>query len=282
MKAWFAATRGGARLTLRCASRLTLFSIERRSAFMCLLALFFREVDDAPVIAGANREEYYQRGGEPPRLLDGAIRSVAGVDPVAGGTWFGVNARSVLVAVTNRPKSETPARPRSRGLLVRELLECPSAAAAVEHALRALEQNEYAGGNVLCADAERAVVIQAGDWLRVRPLPPGLHVLTNRDINDASDVRIQHALGWLGRRHYSAARECVQELRQLCAQHSPEYPPMCFHDRQRGTVSSAIVALRGSLTDSVYLHAQGSPDRTPYADYSYLLHGLTADNTLRS
>lgn len=245
---------------------------------MCLLALFFRAVDDAAVIAGANREEHYQRGGEPPRLLDGAVRSVAGVDPVAGGTWFGVNARGVLVAVTNRAKSEMPAQPRSRGLLVRELLECPSAAAAVERTVRALEQNAYAGGNFLCADAERAVVIHAGDWLRVRPLPPGLHVLTNRDINDAGDFRVQHALNWLGRRHYSAAKECVQELRQLCAQHLPEHPPMCFHEKERGTVSSSIVALRGALTDSTYLHAQGPPDRTPYADCSHLLHDLRHDH----
>ena len=34
---------------------------------MCLLALFFRVVEDAAVVAGANREEHYQRGGEPPR-----------------------------------------------------------------------------------------------------------------------------------------------------------------------------------------------------------------------
>ena len=33
---------------------------------MCLLALFYRVVDDAPVVAGANREELYARGGEPP------------------------------------------------------------------------------------------------------------------------------------------------------------------------------------------------------------------------
>lgn len=249
---------------------------------MCLLALFFRMVDDAPVIAGANREEFYQRGGEPPQIREGAIRSVAGVDPSAGGTWFGVNARSVLVAVTNRPKTEVPARPRSRGLLVRELLECPTAAAAVERAIHALEQNEYAGGNFLCADASRAVVIQAGDWLRVRPLPPGLHVLTNRDINDATDARLQHALSWLGRRSYGTARDCVQELRQLCAQHEPEQPPMCFHQLERGTVSSSIVALRGTLADSTYLHAQGAPDRVPYEDYSYLLHKLANKDYLRA
>jgi uncharacterized protein with NRDE domain len=243
---------------------------------MCLLALFFRVVEDAAVVAGANREEYYRRGGEPPRLLEGSIRSVAGVDPVAGGTWFGVNANRVLVAVTNRAKLDVPAQPRSRGLLVRELLACASAAAAVEHALHSLEQQPYAGANFLCADDSRAVVIHAGDWLRVRPLPPGVHVLTNSDINDPHDPRIQHALDWLDGRSYNAAGDCLRALRKLCAQHLPDDPPMCFRDGERGTVSSSIVALHGTLADSTYWHAQGPPCQTPYADYSHLLHELTA------
>src|SRR5690349_11695089 len=115
---------------------------------MCLLALFYRVAEDAPVVAGANREEYYSRGGSPPRLLDGPLRVVAGVDPVAGGTWFGVNERGLLVAVTNRPKSGVPAFPRSRGLLARELLPLPTAAEAVERAARELGQNNYAGCNL--------------------------------------------------------------------------------------------------------------------------------------
>jgi uncharacterized protein with NRDE domain len=241
---------------------------------MCLLALFFRVVDDAPVVAGANREEYYQRGGEPPRLLEGPIRAVAGVDPIAGGTWFGVNAHRVLVAVTNRRKLETPARPRSRGLLARDLLACPSAAVAVDRAIAALEREEYAGANFLCADASRAVVIQAGDWLRVRPLPPGVHVLTNGDINDPSDSRVHYALDWLQRRPYGTAADCVPALAELCAQHPPDDPPMCFRDDERGTVSSSIVALRGTLADSIYRHAQGPPCRVPYTDCSHLLHDL--------
>src|SRR5438034_533440 len=99
---------------------------------MCLLALFFRAVEDAPLVVGANREEDYARGGEPPQILDGALRAVGGRDPVAGGTWLAVNERGVLVAVTNRHKSNPPARPRSRGLLVRELLGSATAAEAVE------------------------------------------------------------------------------------------------------------------------------------------------------
>ena len=30
---------------------------------MCLLALFYRVIEDAPIVAGANREEAYARGG---------------------------------------------------------------------------------------------------------------------------------------------------------------------------------------------------------------------------
>src|SRR5262245_32087434 len=144
---------------------------------MCLLALLFRVVEDAPIVAAGNREEAYARGGEPPQVFEGACRFVAGRDPVAGGTWFGVNQHGVLVAVTNRPKTHSPHQPRSRGLLARELLGCPTAAEASDRAARELGLNHYAGCNVLCADAERAIVLHAGDWLRVRPLPPGLYVL---------------------------------------------------------------------------------------------------------
>src|ERR1700682_4747780 len=139
---------------------------------MCLLALFFRAVPDAPLVVGANREEFYARGGEPPRLLDGPVRAVAGVDPTAGGTWFGVNEHGLVIALTNRIKSQPPARPRSRGLLVRDLLSCASARIAVNGATGQLSQDSYAGCNLICADLKDAYVLHSGDWLRVLPLPP--------------------------------------------------------------------------------------------------------------
>ncbi len=245
---------------------------------MCLLALFFRMVDEAPIVVGANREEYYQRGGEPPQILKGPLCSLAGLDSVAGGTWFGVNAKRLLVAVTNRPKLDLPANPRSRGLLVREMLSYTSAETAVEYAIRALEGNDYAGANFLCVDDQRAVVVQAGDWLRVRPLPPGIHVMTNRDINDASDPRLSYALDWLNRRRYQNKADCVQALTQLCSQHEPDDPPICFRTQDRGTVSSSIVALGETLEESIYLHAQGPPCGTPYVDLSPLLRQLKSDS----
>jgi hypothetical protein len=242
-----------------------------------LLAVFYRAVEDAALVVGANREELYCRGGEPPRLFDGPPRFVAGTDPVAGGTWLGVNEHGLLIAVTNRRKSVVPPLPRSRGLLARELLGLPSAAMAVGRATDELGQNAYAGCNVLCADAERAVVVHGGDWLRVRPLPPGLHVLTNGDVNDESDRRLGHAIGSLGGRRYADAGDCIHALRDLCGQTGGNGPAICLHGEDRGTVSSSIVALRRSLANSVYLHAQGPPDRTPYEDYSELMRRLSAE-----
>ncbi len=239
---------------------------------MCLLALFFRAVDDAPLVVGANREEAYARPGLPPRILEGKFRAVAGTDPAAGGTWLGLNEHGLLAAVTNRPKVGGPVEPRSRGLLVRELLlGCRSAAEAVEEAKRELGANRYVGCNVVLADRERAVVLHGGDWLSVWPLPPGLHVLTNHDLNEAGDPRVAWSLGWLGQRDYANSRACLAALKDLCGQRGGDGPPICLDRGQRGTVSSTLVALRPSLADSVYLHAQGPPDRVPYEDYSPLL-----------
>lgn len=241
---------------------------------MCLLAVFFRVVEDAPLIVGANREEFYARGGEPPRLLDGPVRAVAGIDPTAEGTWFGVNEHGVLVALTNRVKSQPPAQPRSRGLLVRDLLSCASAKVAANGAVSQLSQDRYAGCNIVCADTKDAFVLHSGDWLRVRPLPPGIHVLTAHDVNDESDRRIGHALWWLSQRMYRNAADCIEALKVLCAQKGNGDPPMCLRGEKGGTVSSSIVALRSPLSHSFYWHAQGPPDQTPYADFSGLMKEL--------
>lgn len=243
---------------------------------MCLLAIFFRVVEDAYLVVGANREEAYHRGGTPPQLLDGPCRAVAGLDPVAGGTWLGVNEHSVLIAVTNRPKSQVPAQPRSRGLLARDLLACRTAAAAADLAGRELGRHRYAGCNVVCADKSAAIVLHGGDWLRVRPLPPGIHVLTANDVNDASDRRLGHALWFLKGHGYEVAEQCVLALKHLCAQTGNGDPPICLRGDTGGTVSSSIVVLRSELWHSSYLHAQGPPDRTAYADYSRFLKQLAA------
>src|SRR5262249_8441618 len=247
---------------------------------MCLVALFFRVVEDAAVVVGANREEFYARPGTPPQVVDGPVRFLAGLDSHDGGTWQGVNEHGVLAAVTNPRKSKDPyhhpAPAESRGLLAREVRGCSGAAADGELATKELEKGPYAGCNLIIADAERAVVLQGGDWLRVRPLPPGLHVVANGDVNDESDPRVGHALGWLYRQPYSVAEDCLTALQELCSNPGWDSPPICLTGPDRGTVSSTLVAMGPPLARSTYRHAQGPPDRTPYDDYSSLFDPLTA------
>jgi uncharacterized protein with NRDE domain len=243
---------------------------------VCLLALVFRMVEDAPVVIGANREEAYARGGEPPQLLPGRLRAVGGRDPVAGGTWLGVNERGVLAAVTNRPKSQVPSQPRSRGLLTRDLLGCASARDAAELAARELGQDCYAGCNVLCVDSASAYLLHAGDRLEVQPLTPGLHVVTARDVNDLRDPRLAYARAWLSERRPDTALQAVAVLKELCRQQGTEAPPMCLRGPHGGTISSSIIALRIPIERSLYWHAQGPPDVTPYQDNSQLFQELAS------
>jgi hypothetical protein len=188
-----------------------------------------------------------------------------------------VNQHGLLVAVTNRRKAAVPGA-RSRGLLVRDLLALPDACRAVEVATAELEGGAYNGCNIICVDPDRAVVLQAGDWLRVRYLPPGIHVVTNGEVNDASDARIAHVSGWLARVPGRSCHQYMAALKEVCSHTAPEYPPVCFRTEERGTVSSTVIALGGSdrisLRSSHYWHAPGPPDRTEYRDYSELLRHL--------
>ena len=61
-------------------------------------------------------------------------------------------------------------------------------------------------------------------------------------------------------------------LKELCGQTGNGGPPICLRLGDRGTVSSSILVPRPP--GGVYLHAQGPPDRTPYADYSELLREI--------
>lgn len=241
---------------------------------MCLVIVGIGVVAEAPLLLGANREEYYSRGGTAPQIVWNSSRFVAGLDPVAGGTWLGINEHGVAIAVANRPRALMPAQPRSRGLLVRELLGCRDAAAAMGRAWEELRSDRYAGCNLLCADVKGAVVLHAGDKLESRTLDVGFHAFTAKDVDDSSDRRIAHSLGFLHEERPRDIPSAVAALERLCA--DTKDPVICLHGEERGTVSSSIIAVGQERANSVYWHCQGPPDRNEYADYSQLLRALLA------
>jgi uncharacterized protein with NRDE domain len=239
---------------------------------MCLLVISFRAVGDAPILVAANREERFDRPALPPRIQSGHPRVLCGIDRQAGGTWLGVNAHGLLVAVTNRAKTNPPPhspQPPSRGVLCRELLKCRAASEAAKRALEALGGGRYNGANYVCLDRQRAIAIHAGDRLVPLEIEPGLHLMANGDLDDLDDRRLAQVRALLAEDPPRTVAEFVARTAAVCA-----HADIVLRGPDRGTVSSDQVALTADLQDAVYRHAPGPPDQQPYDDYSLLLRAL--------
>jgi uncharacterized protein with NRDE domain len=249
---------------------------------MCLLALYFRGVAEAPILAAANREEFFDRPTLPPRLValeNSRTRALCGLDARAGGTWLGVNRRGVLVAVTNRRKTDLPPSPRSRGRLCLDLLGRRTAEEATRRAMAELSTGRYAGANYVCLDGHQGAVIHAGDRLECVSLDPGLHLLSNGDLDDPHDARLKLARELFAARPIGSVAEFLTAAQRICGHYVPHGgPSIVLRASDRGTVSSTLVALTVKAADAVYQYAPGPPDIAPYDDYSALARSLCSDS----
>lgn len=251
---------------------------------MCSVIILLRPGTDWPVLVAANRDEMRDRPWRPPaRHWPDRAEVVAGLDELGGGTWLGLNDTGVISAVLNRRGTLGPeAGKRSRGELVLEALDHPDALAAVE-ALAELNPRAYRPFNMLIADDRDAYWIAHRDAagarpVSVRPLAPGLSMVTGSDLNDRDDPRIRRFLprfealpapdpvagDWSGWADLLADRS-----------HEPLAGPngaLCFElPNGFGTSSAALLALpsRARLpvgTLPVFRFAAGPPDRTPWHD----------------
>lgn len=246
---------------------------------VCTLAVYVRQSREFPILLAANRDEFYERPAAEPRQISASPWVVAGQDLNAGGTWLGVNEAGLIAVLLNRRNPDGPdPRRLSRGLLCLELLQAGDLAAA----LRLLGERraaDYNWFNLLLADAGDAWVAHA-DHDRIRPsrLAPGVHLLTNRELNDPTCARISCA-----RELFEAAalprREgdlpaFVETVREILSLHvdsagSPPEDPLdapCIHTAVYGTRSSAVVAGRRGGSRLRLWFASGPPCRTPYAE----------------
>ena len=240
---------------------------------MCILAIQYQSARDAPILVTHNREEFYDRPTQVPRIQSGRPRVVCGIDRKAGGTWLGVNQHGMFVTVANRPKTVVPADPRSRGILCRELLGYPTAKEAAEVAARELATGCYAGANFVCADAQSGAVVYGGDDVEVVELTPGLHLLTNGKMDDPRDPRQHFArrLLTLQRLDSAVAFLAVASRTFSRKQDAEGRRGLVISGGDHGTVSSTLISLPTKMQNSVYQYAAGPPSEHSYDDASALL-----------
>jgi uncharacterized protein with NRDE domain len=247
---------------------------------VCTLVVAWRALADAPVVVAANRDERLDRPSEGParREYDGTL-AVAPRDARVGGTWAGYNEHGLFVGVTNRWGVDAEGE-RSRGLLVTDALAESTARAARETVERAAERDEYAGFELVVADAETAVLFEWDGDLRVHDLSPGVTVVVNVGAALPDGDTLTPGEPSAGRVPEERRREQATAARRLQERLAPrpderasawldragvalgdhEYG-VCVHGDGFGTRSSSLLAL-GERRE--YRFAPGPPCETPY------------------
>jgi hypothetical protein len=224
----------------------------------------------------ANREEAYDRAALIPAIQPGKPRVLCGIDTRAGGTWLGVNQQGLFVGVCNRPRLVPPIAPKSRGLLCRELLRATSARQAMNLAMDELSSGLYDGANFIIADQESGWAVHGMEEPEVVELQDGLSIISSGDVNDHRDER-----GKLCRRLLtlqtldSAVKFLARASQAFSRQPAPDgRPSMVLRGKDRGTVSSTLIALGKKPRDAIFQYASGSPDIARYEDYSPMLRDI--------
>jgi uncharacterized protein with NRDE domain len=231
---------------------------------MCLLALWVGLDPAVPLIAAANRDEFFGRPTAPPSEIGPGI--VAGRDLQAGGTWLGVNRHRLLVAVTNRRQPERTPESVSRGLLARDALECRTLGDVEALVAKRTTEQPLAGFNLVAVNHEAGICLHWDGTLRPARFGAGLHVVSNnRDLDDPAmpEKKIVDVFGAaLVRLPDEAA------LQELLRTHDGERP-ICKHEERYGTVSSTIYV--DGQDGPRLLYADGAPCQGLFRDYSSLL-----------
>ena len=149
---------------------------------MCLILFAWQQHADYPLIAIANRDEYYARPSQDAHWWEDAD-IFAGRDLEAGGTWLGVNRRGHFAAVTNvREPGGMQSGSRTRGELTHDFLKRNDDAEIYLQQLAEHDQ-DYAGFNLLLGDS-------TGMWFysnrerQIRRIEAGVYGVSNGSFDE--------------------------------------------------------------------------------------------------
>ena len=240
---------------------------------MCTLVFAWQVFPDAPLVAGANRDELLDRPSNPPEILSESPRALAPRDETAGSTWIGYNERDVFVAITNRWTDEDVPADRSRGLLVRDALGQSSAEAAARLVERELDDRSYDGFNLVLADPSAALYVEwDGSRRSVRNFDPGVHVVVNVGADgdyvvpqsraDAGEAQAQNADAVATALTVEPGETSTAWLDRAADVISDHEYGVCIHRDTFGTRSSSLIEI--GEEGSRYRYADGPPCETDY------------------
>jgi hypothetical protein len=184
-------------------------------------------------------------------------RAAFPVDPVGGGTWIGVNEAGLAAALLNRSSDPAiPARrkaPRSRGLILPQVLECASLAEAIE-LTATLDACDFDRFRIVMAEHHGAAIVTSdGETLSVeaadlcRPM-----MLTSSSLGDALVDRPRR---WLFERMFATDEGSWLSAQDRFHRHQWRSHPEISVRMERAdarTVSHAVVQVVGRSIELRY------------------------------
>ncbi|MBZ2210009.1 NRDE family protein [Massilia soli] len=153
---------------------------------MCLIVFAWQVIPGVPLIAAANRDEFYDRPASAADSWPEAPNVIAGRDLKAGGTWMGITQQGPdgarFAAITNiRGPQERRADAPSRGALVADYLAGDLPAEAYIARIAAAS-GQYNGFNLVLGDRGGLYWFSnrgAGDPRNGKLLAPGIYGVSN-------------------------------------------------------------------------------------------------------
>ncbi|WP_211451223.1 NRDE family protein [Collimonas antrihumi] len=153
---------------------------------MCLIVFAWQVIPGSPLIAAANRDEFYARPTAPANWWEDRPDIYAGRDLQDGGTWIGITRGGRFAAITNvRAPAERRADAPTRGTLVSDFLGSKKTPAEYIADI-AGDAAKYNGFNLLVGDGKELIWYSNKNEEDARnglPLPPGIYGLSNASLD---------------------------------------------------------------------------------------------------
>lgn len=149
---------------------------------MCVLFIAYKHHPRYPLIALANRDEFYDRPTAAAARWEDHPQVTAGRDLVGGGTWLGIADGGRFAAVTNYRDPSRPEGTTSRGRLVSDFLATDVDPAEYMHGI-ADNAHEYSGFNLIVGSAKELFYLSNASQAPLKRLSPGVYGLSNHRLN---------------------------------------------------------------------------------------------------
>ncbi len=197
----------------------------------------------------------------PRSVLLAGVRALAPCDPEGGGTWIGVNEHGLALGLLNaRHTNEERDAPRSRGLLVRELLPAGSLE-ALDEALRASALGRYRAFTLVARQTAREPRAWAWDGRALAARSPDMP-LCSSSLDSARAAAVRRRT--FERRLAESGEVDPEFLEGFHRSHEPERGPWspCMHRDVAHTVSASHVRVTCESISMRY--APGAPCTTAF------------------